>query len=129
VGGGIRLHPKFGVNPSVTLCPICGESVGVALLGYNKDQEAPRQMVDPFGPCDKCKAMYLKDGVLILECERPKCHEEYPPRERPARYTGRLVVIKVEAWQRLFTLPVPPQHIAMMEPEAFQVLFGPEMQG
>lgn len=30
---GIVLHPEHGLNPSIELCIVCGEEMGIALLG------------------------------------------------------------------------------------------------
>jgi hypothetical protein len=32
---GIKLHPEHGLNPSIEVCMICGEEMGIALLGNN----------------------------------------------------------------------------------------------
>lgn len=41
---GIRVSEKHGVNPSITICPICGKETSIALLGKLKgDKEAPRK--------------------------------------------------------------------------------------
>lgn len=32
---GITLHPEHGLNPSIEVCMICGEEMGIALLGNN----------------------------------------------------------------------------------------------
>lgn len=29
---GIVLHPEHGLNPSIELCIVCGEEMGIALL-------------------------------------------------------------------------------------------------
>lgn len=40
----IILSEKHGVNPSITVYPICGKEIGIALLGKLKgDEEAPRK--------------------------------------------------------------------------------------
>lgn len=40
----IILSEKHGVNSSITVCPICGKEIGIALLGKLKgDEEAPRK--------------------------------------------------------------------------------------
>lgn len=40
----IILSEKHEVNPSITVCPICGKEIGIALLGKLKgDEEAPRK--------------------------------------------------------------------------------------
>lgn len=37
---------KHGVNSSITVCPICGKEIGIALLGKLKgDEEAPRKII------------------------------------------------------------------------------------
>lgn len=43
---GIRVSEKHGVNPSITICPICGKETGIALLGKLKgDKEAPMSLM------------------------------------------------------------------------------------
>lgn len=43
MGKGITLSKKYGLNPSMAVCPICGKAESVALLGHIKgDEEAPR---------------------------------------------------------------------------------------
>lgn len=43
MGKGVTLSKKHGLNPSMTVCPICGKAEGIALLGHIKgDEEAPR---------------------------------------------------------------------------------------
>ena len=32
----VRLSPKHGLNPSLVVCPICGEPTSIALLGRLK---------------------------------------------------------------------------------------------
>lgn len=52
----ITLSPKYGVNPSVLHCFICGKETGVALLGKLKgDAEAPHNISDPNEICDDCR--------------------------------------------------------------------------
>ena len=89
---GIKLSEKRGLNPTMLLCPICGEETnGIALLGkINKqDDEAPKHMFDR-QPCPKCKKLLDEGNKFILECE------DNPDPEHPHR-TGRYVVIKGEA--------------------------------
>ena len=114
---GIRISEKHGVNPSLLVCPICGKDNGsIALVGrLPMDAEAPRHMTDMLNPCAECHIKYLKAGVMIAEAERA---------DKGPKFTGRVVVVKVEAWERMFTLAVPRGHVAMMEPEAFQAVFG-----
>ena len=61
----IRLSEKHGVNPSITICPICGKETGIALLGKLKgDKEAPMRMLSD--PCDDCISKLGNDKIYIL---------------------------------------------------------------
>ena len=62
---GIRVSEKHGVNPSITICPICGKETGIALLGKLKgDKEAPMRMLSD--PCDDCISKVGNDKIYIL---------------------------------------------------------------
>jgi hypothetical protein len=62
---GIRISEKHGVNPSITICPICGKETGIALLGKLKgDKEAPMRMLSD--PCDDCVSKLGDDKIYIL---------------------------------------------------------------
>lgn len=62
---GIRVSEKHGVNPSITICPICGKETGIALLGKLKgDEEAPMRMLSD--PCDDCISKLGNDKIYIL---------------------------------------------------------------
>lgn len=61
----IRLSEKHGVNPSITICPICGKETGIALLGKLKgDKEAPMRILSD--PCDDCISKLGDDKICIL---------------------------------------------------------------
>lgn len=62
---GIRISEKHGVNPSITICPICDKETGIALLGKLKgDKEAPMRMLSD--PCDDCVSKLGDDKIYIL---------------------------------------------------------------
>lgn len=64
----IPISPQHGLNPSVLICPCCGKSETIALLGRLKDDaQAPREMLDT-GPCGKCRIEFdaLKDKGFVL---------------------------------------------------------------
>lgn len=42
---GIVLHPEYGLNPSIELCIVCGEEMGIALLGNNIKGQAPHHIL------------------------------------------------------------------------------------
>lgn len=62
---GIRVSEKHRVNPSITICPICGKETGIALLGKLKgDEEAPRKIIGDL--CDDCISKLGNDKIYIL---------------------------------------------------------------
>ena len=83
----LRLHPTYGVNPSLDCCAWCGEATGVALLGYNKDREAPRKIVTSFDPCGACAAN-MALGITFFEARMV---------DGKPQPTGSYFVVKPEA--------------------------------
>ena len=86
----IKLHPEYGVNPSMSVCFYCGEPTNeIVLFGAaykdkdGKKAEAPRYTCNSLEPCDTCKEKY-KEYVLIVEAE----NEDNP------KPTGRWLAIK-----------------------------------
>lgn len=128
---GIILSDKYGVNPSVFTCIICGKDVGVALFGRawkgpdGQTAKAPRRCgpVDP-EPCEECRKKYLEegDGVLLVEARQIERPHHIPSRrwsgdtESRAQLTGDAAVIKREAFEKCFNVPVPAKRIAYVEP-------------
>lgn len=65
---GIRVSEKHGVNPSITICPICGKETGIVLLGKLKgDKEAPMRMLSDL--CDDCISKLGNDKIYILDID------------------------------------------------------------
>lgn len=62
----IRLHPKHGLNPTMTTCFFCNEPKDILLLGAAYKDEAPHQIgcVDK-EPCNKCKS-YMEQGIITI---------------------------------------------------------------
>jgi len=97
----IKISPKHGLNPSVTVCFFCGKSVGVAICGHLKgDQEAPRTMMSyPEEACDECKDWMTK-GIYLVGID--------PERSDPKKglngfyRSGQCTVVSEEAFRRLF---------------------------
>lgn len=57
---GVTLHPEHGLNPSIEVCMICGEEMGIALLGNNIKGQAPHHICTG-RVCDDCKKI-IDDG-------------------------------------------------------------------
>ncbi len=93
----IKISPKHGVNPSVTVCFFCGEAMGVALFGALKgDAEAPSSCVLDMEPCEKCRE-WMKQGIILISADRSRGDEKNPYR------TGGWAVVKEEAVKMLIT--------------------------
>ena len=91
MGKSIRLHPKYGLNPTVACCYFCGEEKNeLALLGAAYKGEAPKSMIIDREPCEKCRN-YMKQGIILMGV-----------RGSEESRTGTFVVIKPEAVERIF---------------------------
>lgn len=86
------------------LCPICKKENGSLLLDRRLKDSFEMYTMTP-DPCDDCKTKYLQDGVLLLNPEN-----------------GDLVVIKTEAFKRIFDVKLPKHHIAFVEQEVLERL-------
>lgn len=99
----IRLHPEHGVNSCLSLCPVCLDPVGVALLGYNGGNEAPRAIVgEDF--CDHCTGVMNKGAIYLIETYGE------PTPDDPKR-TGRLVAVTEESFLASIAEDVPQEQI------------------
>jgi len=116
---GIRLHPKFGLNPTMPVCFFCGRDTGeVALLGAAYHGEAPTKMVLDKRPCAACEKEW-EASIALIEARR--INGEIDP-------TGRVVVVTREAATRILRQPLLDDVLsvgkALLEPAAFEELFG-----
>ncbi len=72
MGATLKLSPKHGLNPTVSVCFWCGEDKNeIALLGhiggaFGEDIEAERRMVLDYEPCPRCKAQ-MESGFTVVE--------------------------------------------------------------
>jgi len=108
------VHKEYGVNPTISQCILCGEEKNeIVLLGAAYKDEAPMRMVTSIEPCDKCKDKYLSDGVMLIEAEGNK--------DKPMP-TGRVIVIKDEAYNRTFDVPIHKNKAAYVEPAVFNAI-------
>jgi len=111
VPNNIRLHPKYGVNPTISSCIICGkEKNEIALLGATYKEQAPMHMVISIEPCDNCKEKYLVNGIMLVETNEQK------------KPNGSIAVILLEAFQKIFDVPVPLEHTVLVEQGIFSKL-------
>ena len=94
---GIRISPKYGVNPTIPICFSCGEEKNeVALLGRigkgNEDIEAPHHMILDYEPCEQCKKK-MDTGITLIEITDVPNSENQPPIAENAYPTGNWWVV------------------------------------
>jgi hypothetical protein len=93
---GIQLHPKFGLNPTLSVCFFCGDlKPEVAFLGNDIEEKAPKQMTLDTHPCEKCDASF-NGHVVVVEIE--------PDNNGSPKPTGQWCMVRKEE----FDITKPP---------------------
>ena len=105
---GIKISPKYGVNPTIPVCFWCGKQKNeIALMGRMKgDIEAPKSMVLDYVPCEECQN-HMAMGVAILEASDHPNTEGQPPMQKGVYPTSRFVVVTTECADRVFNAYAP----------------------
>ena len=117
---GIKVSEKYGINPSVDTCFICGKETNVVLLGTSykdengKTAEAPRK-VSTGQLCDNCQKVIDEGGIFFIAIKDGESGNN------PYR-TGQIVALKEEAVQRMFP-DFPYKKINYMEESAYKQIF------
>ena len=90
----IKLHPKYGLNPTMTTCFICGDAKDILLVGNASKKEMPHKIgcIDK-KPCQKCKE-YMTQGVICISVKDGESGDN------PYR-TGGWCVVKTEFIERV----------------------------
>lgn len=83
---------------TLALCPICREESGELLLDRRLKPVFDMHTILPTGVCKKCRKKYLTKGIMLINPE-----------------TAALVVLRDEAFARLFNKPVPKSRIVFCE--------------
>ena len=101
---GIKISPKYGVNPTIPVCFWCGKQKNeIALMGRMEgDIEAPKNMVLDYEPCEECQN-HMAMGVAILEASDYPNTEGQPPMQKGVYPTSRFVVVTTECADRVFS--------------------------
>lgn len=97
MSGSIRLSEKYGVNPSVAICWICGADNGEVILAgrMKNDAEAPRRAVWDKYPCAECRT-FMEQGIIFVSVM------DGSEGNNPCR-TGKFAVIREDAVRRMVT--------------------------
>lgn len=98
---GLILSKEYGVNPSVEVCVICGEEMGVVMLGNSykengKPAKAPHKICMG-NLCPNCQKAMDAGGIFFIEIQDGESGKEHPQR------TGRFCCIKESAVKKVFS--------------------------
>lgn len=127
MGATLKLSPKHGLNPTVSVCFWCGEDKNeIALLGhiggaFGEDIEAERRMVLDYEPCPRCKAQ-MESGFTVVEVTNTPNRVASVPIQSGAYPTGRFVVVRPTAARRVFGVS-PDVRRALLEDAIFRKIF------
>lgn len=129
----IRLHSKYGLNPTMPTCFWCGKDKGqIVMLGAAYKGEAPRKMVLDYVPCDACHEG-MEAGITCMEASTPQKTGHPPFAQEGAMSmtspTGRWVVVKREPFAQLgieekLKAQIMERGKCFLDPETFNQLFG-----
>lgn len=87
----IRPSPKYGLNPSLSVCFYCGDVKEIIIPGQLPgDVEAPHKAAWDKEPCDRCKR-WMRKGVMLIETPDGQEDSQTPSR------TGQIAVVRDEA--------------------------------
>ena len=125
----IPLSPEHGVNPTIPVCFWCGKDKNeIALLGRiggKEDREAPSRMVLDYEPCEDCRRGMAR-GFTIMEATNDPNAVTSAPIQKGAYPTGRFVVLKDDAAEKIFSASVVAKRKCFVDPELFAHLFCTE---
>lgn len=95
----MRLHPKYGVNPTIPICFFCGkEQKEIILLGASYKGEAPmKTCLSKHEPCEQCQE-YMEMGIILVSVRDTEDRKE---QQNPYR-TGGWWVVRDEFVKRIF---------------------------
>ena len=104
----LRLSKKYGLNPSLLVCPICGKDVGIALLGANGGKKAPYQMTS-IKLCNDCKQKVKEGNTFILSAKQTSDE---------IKLTGAYMIVPNDC----LNVSIPSKGICFMEESEFNKL-------
>ena len=90
---------------TLEVCVICGKDTGALFLDRRLKNSFEMHTSFPNSVCDGCREKYLSKGVMLIN---PK--------------NGKLVVIKDEAFKRIFKCKIPEGKIGYTDDELLEKL-------
>lgn len=108
----LRLSKKYGINPSLLLCSIYGNYIGIEQLGANSSKKAPYKIIS-IDLCNDWKQKIKEGNTFILSAKQTS--EGIQP-------TGAYILVP----NACLNIPVPPKGICFMEESEFNKLIKSE---
>ena len=91
----MKIHPKYGLNPTTSQCFFCGKTKDVLLFGGEVDEEMPPSIgFTSMEPCDECKPL-MEKGIMLISVR-----DEDQGKENPYR-TGNGCIVTDEFIEKL----------------------------
>ena len=129
MANGIKLSPKYGVNPTIPVCFWCGkERNELALMGHigdgrkHEDFEAPKYAVIDYEPCEECKKSMAR-GFTVMEATTAPNSITSVEIQKGVYPTGRFTVLKREAAVKIFKGIDTKIGNAFLDSQAFTQMF------
>lgn len=117
---GFRASEKYGINPSVDTCFICGKETNIVLFGTSykdengKTAEAPRKVCTG-QLCEDCQKVIDEGGIFFIAIKDGESGNN------PYR-TGQIIAIKEESVKSMFP-DFPYKKINYIEEIAYKQIF------
>ena len=117
---GVRISEKYGLNPSIDTCFICGKETKLVLFGTSYKDENGKTAKAPMKTCtgdicDDCKEIIEEGGIFFIAVKDGESGKN------PWR-TGQIGALKEEAVQRMFP-NFPYQKINYIEESMYKQIF------
>lgn len=132
MSNGIKLSPKYGLNPTLPVCFWCGEERGeIALMGHigngrkHEDFEAPKYAIIDYEPCEHCREA-MAQGFTVMEATTEPNSRASVEMQSGIYPTGRFVVVKTEAANRIFGEEYTSKGKCFMSTSDFSQMFCQE---
>lgn len=94
---------------TMNTCPICKQPNGELMLDIRL-KDSFEKYTPSLTPCEQCQKEYLSKGTMLIE-----------------HGTGRFIIVKDEAFSRMFNREVPKKKIAFVEEGIFDKLGVPKV--
>lgn len=127
---GIKLSPRYGVNPTIPVCFWCGkEKNEIALMGHvgdgrkHEDFEMPMHAIINYEPCEEC-AKAMASGFTVIESTETPNWVTNKEIQNGVYPTGKWVVLKHEAAHRIFSGLDDSADKAFLDASVFDKMFG-----